>query len=1067
MTSIASAFIAEINLFPILAFVSTQYSIQYGYNRDSAVAWACMGLIYLTILKDIRTGYNYGKLALRLIDKHNFSELAGRTYYLSYNFTAHWLEPIREIWPKFRDFSQLCSDVGDNEYMGYCLNDMYPMAFYSGESLADLTIEYAKIIALLRQLNLELSEYIQMAIGQLVANFKDVSVTEPTELIGERFDKEKDVDYILETKNYTGLYYYFAAEITLGVFFQTYEKSLKFIEAAISCQPAGNGKYVSGNYTAYCAIIQLNAARQFPNKKNELLEKANENLKNIKIWSKYAPFNREHLKYLIKAEKAKLLGKKYQAMEFYDKSIQLAKENLFIQEEALASELAGQFYLSENRQTIASAYLNMAYKLYQTWGGVNKAKDLANKYPSIIQTFNVSSKKKITHHKFLEQTISSTTYDDSTVIGTSSYSESIDLGSIVKASQIISSEIEIEKLLNQLIQILIENAGAQRVVLIHIEKGNYQIEADGSIASISVFKENVVNMNEYGEKIPISVIQYVTRTKKNLVIHDASQNEQFHNETYFKSNKTHSILCTPMLNKGTLTSIIYLENNLTSGVFTDERIQILKTLATQAAISIENAKLYNNLERKVEERTSQLKMRTKEISEIFDHVEQGLLTIDKNFVINSEYSRKVQEIFEQTDIARKPFIQLFPEAIQKRLGVYLTQLFTNKFMSKKMLDFLNPIKEFELKFDDSNTKQLSLRFSKIFTEDASTIKKVDKIMVVVDDKTKEYTIQKQLKAKAQEQASKIEKLYQILNLETSVFIEFLEEGGEAISVIKENLSGGTEKLKSINNIEEAYRAVHTLKGNARALNLDGIGKVCHKLEDELDKVRNNVESIDTKLYELVQTSINAVEYELKDGDKLFHKILGMKTALHHKTSSPISSLEYHLRNIAKKESKEQDKKLDFSFNSELKSPLTEDILKMFKNSLLQIVRNSIGHGLETTTKRIELGKPEIGKVSIVLQEENGKIMAVCEDDGSGLDTEKLKQKAVEKKVMSLERANQLTEKETFQIIFYPGFSTAKEVSATSGRGVGMDIVKSEIESCGGKIEISSQKGKFTKFVIVI
>ncbi|MEM7184161.1 MAG: ATP-binding protein, partial [Spirochaetota bacterium] len=479
--------------------------------------------------------------------------------------------------------------------------------------------------------------------------------------------------------------------------------------------------------------------------------------------------------------------------------------------------------------------------------------------------------------------------------------------------------------------------------------------------------------------------------------------------------------------------------------------------------SIDNAKLYENLEGRVKERT-------KEIGDILNNVEQGIFTINSDLSINPEYSKKVIEIFERDDFGSKKFHSIFAKKQKQKLEIFLTQLFQNRFMSEKMFHSINPLKEYQLQLTENTTKYLSFQFSRIFKQDENgeITKNIDKVMVVIDDKTEEYQLQQQLEAKAKEQANKVEKLYQILNLETSIFTGFLKEGTEVIAVVRDKLLGGLDKLRNLSNIEESYRAVHTLKGNARALNLDSIGEVCHELEDELDKVRNNLDGVDENLYQLVKEGIERINLELQDGNNLFDKILGMKSALQAKETSSISTMESLLRNIVKKESSEQQKKVNFSFKVDRKiKEMEEKKLQVLKNPLLQIVRNAIAHGVEEPKERIHRGKPERSKVIVQIQVKGEQLVVACEDDGQGLDVEKLRQKAIEKQILTQTEAIGLSEEDCYQLIFRSGFSTAEKVTGTSGRGVGMDIVKSEIEKVGGSIRIETQKGVFTKFIIIV
>ncbi|MEM7181801.1 MAG: GAF domain-containing protein [Spirochaetota bacterium] len=779
------------------------------------------------------------------------------------------------------------------------------------------------------------------------------------------------------------------------------------------------------------------------------------------LWhaSKNCPENFESQYLLVLAEEARTKGKLARAMDMYKLAIEKAKQSNFLQNIALCNELAAKFYISLNNLQAAEGYWLESISYYQKWGAFAKVKQLEEKYPEMLLRRILAKPSKKTFYPS-EKTVSQITYAENTS-ASSTYSQSLDLNSIVRASQAISGVIEYEKLLESLIKILIETAGAERVILIGVEEDKLVINAEGTAEIKKVYSEEIA-LGAVKDKLPSSIIQLVLRTKNPIVIDDAYQDEQFHEETYFKESQVRSVLCSPLINKGILSTIIYLENNLTSGAFTKERIDTLNTLASQAAISIENAKLYNNLEYRVKERT-------KEIGDIMDTVEQGILTINPNLTMNSEYSRKVNDIFAVTQLKEEKFISIFPLEIHKKLETFLTQLFQNKFMSEKMFVSLNPLHEYKLQRKDGTSKYLSFHFSRIYKEDIRGIKnrKVDKLMVVIDDKTEEYRLQQQLETKAREQANKVEKLYQILNLKPSVFTGFLQEGSEVVTIIRNKLSAGIDKLKDNRNVEESYRAIHTLKGNARALNLDGISEVCHQLEDELDKVRNNLDGIDQSLYELVQKGIDQVELELRDGNSLFEKILGMKTALSSKLPSHLSSLESLLRNIVQKESTELQIKVDFSFQSELQIDLSQEKLQTLKNPLLQIVRNSLAHGLEDVATRKRFGKPETGKLQVLLQEKEDKLIISCSDDGRGLDASILRQKAIAKNLMTTAQANSLSDEECYKIIFYSGFSTAERVTGTAGRGVGMDIVKTEIEKAGGEILVETEKKKFTKFIISI
>ena len=273
----------------------------------------------------------------------------------------------------------------------------------------------------------------------------------------------------------------------------------------------------------------------------------------------------------------------------------MLKKNEYLQEEALGYELAAKHYLARGREKFAQLYMKEAHYCYERWGATAKAKDLETRYPQFFpQSSNVAPTTV--------RTTSGTTSNTSQV--------AIDLAAVMKASQAISSEIELEKLLRSLMQILIENAGAQTGYLLLENAGEWTIEAaceliDGEQSCTT----KVLQSLPIADRLPESIIQYVIRTHESIILDDATREGNFINDPYIQQNQTQSVLCLPLLNQSKLVGVLYLENQLAIGVFTPDqfsvrasvpealggatRSQLLNLLSTQAAIAIENAKLYS------------------------------------------------------------------------------------------------------------------------------------------------------------------------------------------------------------------------------------------------------------------------------------------------------------------------------------------------------------------------------------------------------------------------------------------------------------------------------------------
>ena len=378
----------------------------------------------------------------------------------------------------------------------------------------------------------------------------------------------------------------------------------------------------------YSSLAQLAVFPQFPKPEQEcILEKVAANQEKMETWAKYAPMNYLHKFYLVEAERARVLGNYGDAREYYDKAITLAQENEYLNEEALAYELAGRFYLARNQNHFARYYLHEADYAYRRWGGKAKVKDLEKRYPQFLVL-----KSSGTENTF------PTTFTTASGSG-----EALDLSSVLKASQTIFGEIVLSKLLSKLMRIVIENAGAQKGFLILEKEGNWVIEAEGTLNSneVTTLQSILVDAVNADRQIPFlstAIINFVTRTLENVILNNASYEGQFTCEPYILVTQPKSILCTPLLHQGKLIGTLYLENNLTIGAFTPERVEILRILAAQAAISIENSRLYEQLNEYNRTREQKVEQRTKELSQTLEILKatQAELVIENALLQSAE-----------------------------------------------------------------------------------------------------------------------------------------------------------------------------------------------------------------------------------------------------------------------------------------------------------------------------------------------------------------------------------------------------------------------------------------------
>ena len=294
-------------------------------------------------------------------------------------------------------------------------------------------------------------------------------------------------------------------------------------------------------------------------------------------WAKGAPGNYAHKHALVAAEWARVKGQTDQARRLFEQAIEKAQQSGFVQEEALANELYGKFCLQQNDRARAEQYMTQAHHTFRVWGAVAKIKMLEARYPHVLMA---SMQQTAVAVPRAEETISN---------------DALDLTTIMKAGQVLSGEIALGELLKKLMLVVLENAGAQRGVLVLKREDHWYIEAEHRGDQVSVLQSIPLAEQEQNDAVPFALISYVARSGDSLVLDHAVAEGLFRQDPYVLAHQTRSVLCMPLRNQGRMLGILYLENNAAIGAFTADRIEVLNLFAAQAAISIENAELYGQL----------------------------------------------------------------------------------------------------------------------------------------------------------------------------------------------------------------------------------------------------------------------------------------------------------------------------------------------------------------------------------------------------------------------------------------------------------------------------------------
>ncbi|MEG4799790.1 ATP-binding sensor histidine kinase [Microcoleus sp. ARI1-B5] len=607
------AYMAAPALLPLTLCKQVDLSVQYGNASASPFAYANYGFLLCGVVGDIDSGYQFGQLALNLLSKLNAPEIKAKTVVIVNVFIRHWKEHLRETLEPLVSVYSSGLETGDLEYSGYGLLMYSYFAYFIGKELTVLEREMATYRdaahKIKQQTALNYIETYWQATLNLLGKSENSCI-----LKGKACDEELKLPFYYQANDKVGVAYIYLNKILLCYWFENYSEGIENTTIAEKYLDSLVGLPVIPVFHLYDSLVWLAVYSDTPHSEQQsILDRVQANQEKMQKWAHYAPMNHLHKFYLVEAERYRVLGQKVEAMEMYDKAIALAKENQYINEEALAYELAAKFYMLWGKETIAQVYMQNAHYSYQVWGAIAKVEDLEEKYPQFLARI---SAKTTTQTKVNRKTTTPTT--TSTNLG-----ETLDLATVMKASQAISGEIVLSKLLERLMKIAIENAGAQKGFLILEKAGNWAIEAEGSVKGdeVSVLRSLPLNAKaDSGEmpKLASAIVHYVIRTQENVLLNNATQEGQFTRDPYIAATQPKSILCTTLVHQGKLTGILYLENNLTEGAFTTDRLELLKLLSAQIAISIENAQLYNNLQEFNQNLEQLVGDRTHELSNTLD-----------------------------------------------------------------------------------------------------------------------------------------------------------------------------------------------------------------------------------------------------------------------------------------------------------------------------------------------------------------------------------------------------------------------------------------------------------------
>ncbi len=1038
-TTIPSAFQWNPNLMVLLVLKAVGMPLEHGTAPLSPFFYAQYGLVHHVVTGDAVRAHEFGKLALELCRRPEYAPARGGVEFIYAEFLCPWVRPRTECAHHFQQGIVAGLDAGDQVHAAFCMAVGLAEALYAGQSLSDLNALIPGYLQTLTEQGDVLNHMLVVLLQRGIACLQGKTETRAS-MDGDGFSEEQfEVQAPPPVKAHYG-----AIKAMVRYMFGDAEVARQITEEVIP--PPGVVFKVDCVFYHGMACATL-ASTAEETRREELLAQADADLANFETWVPLCPHNFLALSELLRAELFATRGDTPAALNAYERAIAAADQSNMVQYLALAYERLGRFHAREGRNISATANLRQATRHYEIWGAEGKASQLCEEYPEVTLV-------RISKEGTLQQAVSNTHTISSSGFGGSR----LDLTSAMRAVNAIASELRLEPLLERLMHVLVENAGATRGVLLLSEPADLRLRAALRVEPVEVD----VGLNESLDETSVlasSVVRYCARTLDAVVLDDATSDNRFAQDTFIATHQVRSITCLPLVHQGSLVGVLYLENDTATGAFHAGRVERLEFLAGHAAVALQNARLYDqleaaneSLERRVRERTAELSDRNSDMRRVLDNVTQGLLTIDLECRLASERSRVVAEWFGtfEPNTAFQDYIGRADSVFAEQFSVAFEQLLDGFLPEDLLLTQLPSALA-------HGGRHFSFSYEPIRVDGT-----LAGLLIVIDDVTEALR-----RAREDAEQKEVLALCRSLSKDRGGLLGFFAEGKSLLSLIS---NAATPK-------DELLRSLHTLKGNASLFEFSLLAEACHSAEqaiadgagaetqtgqigERFTSLHATLESIaGTHANERVEVSravLETLSRQLESGMSPRDASDAVERLWLEPLSVPLGRLGDYARALSARLGKGKlNVELDdggLLGDSELSAPLF--------GALVHLVRNAVDHGLESQEQRRAAGKGH-ASLSLSAASCDDEVCITVRDDGRGIDWGRLREVA-SARGLPVGSAQALAE-----ALFAPELSTRRDTSDLSGRGVGLAAVRAEVERLSGRIELDRTSSPGTCFKLYV